>query len=90
MLTPKRAENTTKMNAPCHVFDTLLRRQLLQNKLIISLLFCSKKTRGSNNWGQECCKMNLIGEGAQNKRRKVTFLFSLIQMALIKSFVPLD
>ena len=43
MLTPKRAENTTKMNAPCHNFDTLLRRQLLQNKLIISLLFCSKK-----------------------------------------------
>lgn len=90
MLTPKRAENTTKMNAPCHVFDTLLRRQLLQNKLIISLLFVSKKTRGSNNWGQECRKMNLVGEGAKNKRGKVTFLFSLIQMALINSFVPLD
>ena len=34
--------------------------------------------------------MNLVGEGAKNKRGKVIFLFSLIQMALINSFVPLD
>ena len=43
MLTPELAGNTTRMNVASHMVDILLRRQLLQSRLILNLTMMKSK-----------------------------------------------
>ena len=45
MLTPELVGNTTRMNVASHMADILLRRQLLQGRLILSLAMMKSKAR---------------------------------------------